>query len=414
LIQGVSSHEQLAFLQSVYNSAEIGICVTDEDGCFVLVNDAYCRTYGYDRDELVGQPFTLVLPENVRDMAATIHDEYLAGGEESAGEWQVLTKSGEIRSVMVTAARVVTDEGERFKVTTVQDISLLRAQESRLAQLSEVVAQTQHGVIFTDADGLVTWVNKGFEDMTGFSQIDALGRKPGEFLQGERTDPETVKHMSRRLAAGEGFQVEIINYAANGREYWLHIACSPVLDQSGQPKGFMALQTDITEHKNFKQRIEQLSFEDSLTGLPNRRLVEEQLKFRMGSSQRSRLYQAVLFLDLDNFKLVNDTLGLRQGDELLIRVGQTLKNNLYESDLAARLGGDEFVVVITNSDSDATNAAIGRICECTNSYNRHHPDLQVSMSLGGATATCKDEIAEALRRSDTLMYANKIARNKNR
>jgi diguanylate cyclase (GGDEF)-like protein/PAS domain S-box-containing protein len=413
----MSSQRQLAFLQSVYNSAEIGICVTNEDRCFVLVNDAYCRTYGYEREELIGQPFTVVLPEHLREMAARIHDEYLAGGEESAGEWQVLTKSGEIRDVMVTAARVSTDEGERFKVTTVQDISQLRAQESRLAQLSQVVAQTQHGVIFTDDQGLVTWVNKGFEDMTGFNQAEALGRKPGDFLQGERTDPETVRHMSRRLAAGEGFQVEIVNYSATGREYWLHIACSPVLDQNGRLKGFMALQTDITEHKDFKQRIEQLSFEDSLTGLPNRRLVEEQLKFRMGSSQRSRLYQAVLFLDLDNFKLVNDTLGLRKGDELLVRVGQTLKNNLYESDLAARLGGDEFVVVLADLAVDPAEAAarveqvafrlLGLLAEPFGKSGLEH---RVTASMGAVLFVGQElSIDEILQQSDIAMYQAKAA-----
>ena len=412
-----NDQQQLAFLQSAYKSAELGICVVNEDRRFVLVNDAYCSIYGYDRNELIGEPFTMVLPENLRERAAQLHDDYLAGGQESAGEWQVVTKQGKIRNVMVTASRVTTDEGQRFKVTTVQDISVLRAQESKLEKLSRVVAQTQHGVIFTDADGLVTWVNEGFEHITGYGLDQAAGRKPGEFLQGERTDPETVSHMSQRLAAGEGFQVEIINYAASGREYWLHIACSPVLDRSGKLEGFMALQTDITEHKQFKQRIEQLSFQDALTGLPNRRLVEEQLKFRMGGSQRSRLYQALLLLDLDNFKLVNDTLGPRKGDELLVRVGEALKNNLYESDLAARLGGDEFVVVLADLSADPAKAAdrvegvASRLLSVlAEPFGQSGLEHRVTASMGAVLFVGNERtIDEILQQSDIAMYQAKAA-----
>jgi len=190
-----------------------------------------------------------------------------------------------------------------------------------------------------------------------------------------------------------------------------------VLDQNGRLKGFMALQTDITEHKDFKQRIEQLSFEDSLTGLPNRRLVEEQLKFRMGSSQRSRVYQAVLFLDLDNFKLVNDTLGLRKGDELLVRVGQTLKNNLYESDLAARLGGDEFVVVLADLAVDPAEAAarveqvafrlLGLLAEPFGKSGLEH---RVTASMGAVLFVGQElSIDEILQQSDIAMYQAKAA-----
>ncbi|MEE4638964.1 MAG: EAL domain-containing protein [Wenzhouxiangella sp.] len=413
----IPASEQLAFLRAVYNSAEIGICVTNEDGRFVLVNDAYCRTYGYDRDELIGQPFTKVLPEEMRETAARIHDQYIAGGEESAGEWRVLRKDGEIRTVMVTAGRVITEDGRRFKVTTVQDISLLRAQESRLAQLSEVVRQTQHGVIFTDADGRVTWVNEGCERMTGFSLDEMLGRKPGELLQGEKTDPDTVSHMRRQLAAGEGFQVEVINYTRSGREYWLHIACSPVRDRDGQLEGFMALQTDITEHKLFQERIEQLSFKDGLTGLPNRRLVEEQLKFRMAASQRSRMYNALLFLDLDNFKLVNDTLGPRQGDDLLIRVARTLAANLYESDLVARLGGDEFVVVLADLSIDPVDAAerVERVAKkilnaLAQPFGQSELEHRVTASMGAVLFVGQEQSIDALmQQSDIAMYQAKSA-----
>jgi len=353
----LQSPEQLAFLRGVYDSADIGICVTDAERRFVMINAAYCRIYGYSHDELIGRPFTIVLPEDQRREAARTHDEFLAGAEESSGDWVVLHRDGSERIVTVTAGRVVTGDGRRFKVTTVQDVTRVRAQERRLLQLSRVVAQTQHGVIFCDADGLVTWINEGTERITEFRLAEMRGRKPGDLLQGVDTDPEVVAHMHRQIAAGEGFQVEVLNYSKSGRKHWLNIACSPVVDSTGKLEGFMALQTDITERRHFQARIEQLSFKDALTDLPNRRLLGEQLSYCLAGSARSGFYGALLYIDLDNFKVVNETLGPRQGDQLLQRVGQTLEATVHASDTIARLGGDEFVVVLTDLSESPGEAA---------------------------------------------------------
>lgn len=409
--------KELAFLQGIYNSAEIGICVTGSDRRFVLVNSAYCRTYGYSREELVGEPFTKVLPEELRESAARLHDAFLAGGDESPGEWRVQHKDGRIRNVLVTAGRVTTEDGARFKVTTVQDVTELRAKEARLENLSQVVARTHHGVMFTDANGLLTWVNRGTERISGYTLPEMLGRKPGHLLQGEKSDPDTVAHMHRQLQAGEGFQVEIINYAKTGREYWTHIACSPVLDRDGQLEGFMALQTDITEQKHFQERIEQLSFRDALTGLPNRRLVEDQLRYRMASSQRSRLYSALLFLDLDNFKLINETLGHRQGDDLLVRVAQTLTETLGESDLAARLGGDEFVVVLGDLSQNPVEAAGqveriagGILSALARPFGQKQLEHRVTASMGALLFIGQElSVDDLMQQSDIAMYQAKSA-----
>jgi len=415
--QELSPRRELAFLQGIYNSADIGICVTGSDRRFVLVNDAYCRTYGYQREELVGEPFTKVLPEELRDSAAHLHDAFLAGGDESPGEWRVLHKDGHIRNVLVTAGRVSTDDGAHFKVTTVQDVTELRAKESRLENLSQIVARTHHGVMFTDADGILTWVNQGTERISGYTLPEMRGHKPGHLLQGEKSDPDTVAHMRRQLQAGEGFQVEIINYAKTGREYWTHIACSPVLDRHGQPDGFMALQTDITEQKHFQERIEQLSFRDALTGLPNRRLVEDQLRYRMTSSQSSRLYSALLFLDLDNFKFINETLGHRQGDDLLLRVAQTLTDTVSESDLVARLGGDEFVVVLGDLSQNPVEAAgqVERIAEeilhaLARPFGQKQLEHRVTASMGALLFIGRElSVEELMQQSDIAMYQAKSA-----
>ncbi|MEM6428830.1 MAG: PAS domain S-box protein [Deinococcota bacterium] len=123
-----------AFYAAIWNSADVGMCVTDIHARFVMVNDAYCQTYGYARDELIGQVFTMVLPEDQRQYAYDIHKAYLEGASESAGEWTILRKDGTLRIIWVTAARVISPAGERFKVTTVTDITERKENEAALEQ----------------------------------------------------------------------------------------------------------------------------------------------------------------------------------------------------------------------------------------------------------------------------------------
>lgn len=121
-----------AFYSAIWNTADVGMCVTDEACRFVMVNDAYCKTYGYSRDELIGSVFTMVLPEDIREYAFDIHKRYLQGEPESEGEWTICRKDGQLRTIWVTTARVISDTGERFKVTTVTDITDRKRNEEAL------------------------------------------------------------------------------------------------------------------------------------------------------------------------------------------------------------------------------------------------------------------------------------------
>lgn len=252
---------RLELFEALFDSSEIGICVTDQDRRFVLVNPAYCRAYGYSRDELIGQPFTKVLPPEMRAHAGQLHDEFLADGSESAGESEVVDNAGQRRPVLVTAGRIVLADKRRYKVTTVTNVSETRRTEQELEQLSQVVARTSDGVILTDAAGKVTWANQSMLRLTGFSLDELRGRNPVELLQGPDSDPEVIAHMAQQMAAGEGFQVEICNYTKGGQQYDLHIVCSPVRDSAGKLEGYIELYTDISERKRIERRIERFKFE---------------------------------------------------------------------------------------------------------------------------------------------------------
>ncbi|MEY3381720.1 MAG: hypothetical protein RL468_2318 [Pseudomonadota bacterium] len=177
-------------------------------------------------------------PEDRERFAATARDA--RPHEPYAIEFRVLRPDGQIRWLEARGVLEANASGQPLRfVGTEVDIT-----ERKLA-----VARTHNAVILTDAEGRIEWVNEGFTRITGYSSAEALGRKPGTFLQGPGTDPETVRHMSAAIRAGEGFQVELLNYTKAGRSYWLSIEAQPVRDAGGRLTGFLAIETDITERK---------------------------------------------------------------------------------------------------------------------------------------------------------------------
>lgn len=263
----VTNKEQLELLDGLLMSADTGICVTDSEGRFTLVNPAYCRTYGYSPEELIGEPLTKVLAADQRKHAGVLHDAFIAGSPESSIERDIVHKNGSTRRILQTSGRVILEGGRRYKVTTVSDVTDIGRTVREFDAISRVLEQTSYGVIVTDVAGKTTWVNQATVDMTGFSLEELYGQKPGNLFQGEDTDPAVVRHMSQQLEAGNGFQVEVLNYTKSGERYTLHVSCSPVLDSSGTLQGFMALQTDITAKKESERRIAQSAAQAQRLGI---------------------------------------------------------------------------------------------------------------------------------------------------
>lgn len=263
----VTNKEQLELLDGLLMSADTGICVTDSEGRFTLVNPAYCRTYGYSPEELIGEPLTKVLAADQRKHAGVLHDAFIAGSPESSIERDIVHKNGSTRRILQTSGRVILEGGRRYKVTTVSDVTDIGRTVREFDAISRVLEQTSYGVIVTDVAGKTTWVNQATVDMTGFSLEELYGQKPGNLFQGEDTDPAVVRHMSQQLEAGNGFQVEVLNYTKSGERYTLHVSCSPVLDSSGTLQGYMALQTDITAKKESERRIAQSAAQAQRLGI---------------------------------------------------------------------------------------------------------------------------------------------------
>jgi diguanylate cyclase (GGDEF)-like protein/PAS domain S-box-containing protein len=257
--------------------------------------------------------------------------------------------------------------GDRDMIVSVShDISDRRRAEEALRLRDRALQASTNAIIIASAlrpDNPVEYVNPAFERITGYAAHEAIGRNC-RFLQDEDRDQPALNELRAALRAGRDAQIVLRNYRKDGTLFWSQLTVSPVRDPSGRVTHFVGVSQDITDAVRYREQLEHQANHDALTGLPNRNLLKDRLAQAIAYAQRHRCIFATLFLDLDNFKLVNDTLGHRMGDELLKEIGRRLRARVREDDTVARLGGDEFVLVLNDQpDKESVTQAVHRIIE---------------------------------------------------
>ena len=232
------------------------------------------------------------------------------------------------------------------------------AAESELVPL--VARWTGYSVTISDPQRRLTWVNDSFTRLTGYTAGDAIGQNSGDLLYFERTDPGTITRIRESFAAQRGIRFEILVRGKDGREWWLDTDARPLLDPRGELRGWVSIQSDITEQVRMREELRRsereisfLAYHDPLTGLANRLGFKAKLDRVLAKAAETQTRCAVMLIDLDRFKHVNDTLGHEVGDKLLAEVARRIRSVVRESDIVARLGGDEFVVVVSGIREDA-------------------------------------------------------------
>jgi len=290
----------------------------------------------------------------------------------------------------------------------------LRLLESGISRLNDIVMITES--IPSDYLGhRIIYVNEAFERITGFSHEDVIGKSPN-ILHGSSTQAEELAKVSQAFRETKPVHTELIHYKKSGEEIWMELDIVPISDEVGLNTHWVAVMRDITQRKQTDIKIQQLAFYDSMTGLPNRQLLIDRLKQRLASSSRSHHSGALLFIDLDNFKSLNDTHGHDVGDMLLVEVARRIVKCVRDSDTVGRLGGDEFVVIINELDENLRDAAVQastvseKILLCfkepfqLNGYV-HHTTPSIGVTLfNHDSPTSVDEL---LRRADLAMYKAK-------
>ena len=285
---------------------------------------------------------------------------------------------------------------------------LLKTQAQELLKLSQAVEQSPNTIVITDLEGNIEYVNDAFTQTTGYSKEEAVGKNP-RFLQSGKTRTKAYDDMWKQLKLGKIWHGEFINMTKSGEEYIEGVKASPIFQADGTISHYMAIKEDITDKKRSEERIHFLANFDSLTGLPNRFQLEERLDYAISMAKRNSEKFAVLFLDLDHFKEINDTLGHAAGDSLLIELSRRFKSVLREVDTVSRLGGDEFIFLLPNTgESGALHIAKKLLDEIERPCKFNEADMLVTGSIG-ITVYPKDGLDQQtlFKNADTAMYAAK-------
>lgn len=244
-----------------------------------------------------------------------------------------------------------------------KSVEQVKEGQDKLRLSAQVFFNSAEAIVITDINNNIMQVNKAFTDITGYSSEDVIGKNPRVLKSGQQ-GPEFYREMWRVLLETGCWQGEIMDRRKNGETYpkWLSIAV--VRDEQGEISNYIALFSDITERKASFDRIQHLAHYDALTHLPNRTLLNDHVDLAIAGAKRNRTRLAIVFLDLDRFKSVNDTQGHHVGDTLLQTVAVRLQECVRESDTVARLGGDEFVILLNNIHDEKDAALVaGKVIE---------------------------------------------------
>jgi diguanylate cyclase (GGDEF)-like protein/PAS domain S-box-containing protein len=313
-------------------------------------------------------------------------------------------RNGERRYVSLSS-EIIELDGESCILAYATDITARKRAEADL-RVAAAAFESQEGMVITDAAGVILKVNRAFTESTGYTAEEAIGQTP-RLLKSGRHDEGFYRAMWASITRTGGWKGEIWDRRKNGEIYPKWLTISAVTDDAGVVTHYVGTHFDITERKQAEEKIQALAFYDQLTGLANRFSLQERLTQALGLAGRSGKQVALMMIDLDNFKTINDTLGHQVGDLLLVEVAQRLAASVRHTDLVARLGGDEFVVVLAEMDSpaDAAHVADKILSVVAAPCLLEHNELRTSASIG--ICLFPDDATESqdlIKKADAAMY----------
>ena len=354
-------------------------------------------------------------PED-RELVNRSYSESVANHGSYSIEHRLLFADGRIKWVSECGNTHYDASGRpMLSLGTVQDITERKLADEKM-RISSIAFETQEAILVTDAKANIISVNKSFEKLTGYSADEAIGKNPN-ILQSGRHDAEFYQSMWYSLRENGSWSGEMWDKRKDGTLYPKWLTITTVRDEAGEITHYVAIFMDISERKRAEEEVHRLAFYDHLTQLPNRRLLMDRLEQALVASHRNGTHGALMFMDLDNFKILNDTKGHDVGDLLLIEVAERIKGCVRESDTVARLGGDEFVVILQDLGDSAiysANQAEGVAEKIVAALNepyllnkyQHHSSVSVGVCLFLGKET---KLEELLKRADTAMYQAKNA-----
>ncbi len=384
-------------------------------GKLVFANPAAVKLFGgHHEQDLLGKPILDLIHADFREAISNrIRGITVSGGSAPMIEVKYLRLDGGAVDVEVQA-KFITYDGMPAVLGVMRNITE-RKQAEEAQRIAATAFESQQGMFITNAQRVILRVNRAFTEITGYKADEVVGRSP-RLLSSGRHDSAFYAAMWTEIERDGSWQGELWNRRKSGELFPEWLTISAVKDSAGLTTHYVAAFTDITSRKSAEDQIQNLAFYDPLTGLPNRRLLLDRMEQTLTSSTRRQRKSALLFIDLDNFKTINDTLGHFQGDLLLEQVATRLVGCVREGDTVARLGSDEFVVMLEGlsfSEVEAATQARGVSAKIVAALNRpyelahgeHHNTPSMGVALFGADP---QESSDApLKRAELAMFQAK-------
>jgi diguanylate cyclase (GGDEF)-like protein/PAS domain S-box-containing protein len=387
------------------------------DRRIVEVNQAFLRLIGYSRGEALGHSFDdlrlWVEPARQEDLLTALRSH----GTVSGFEFGLRTRSGETRLQQLTA-KVIRLDGKSYVLGTLKDVTKETRREQELFGLAAIVESSEDAIIGQNLGGIIESWNGGAERLYGYSAWEVVGRS--ESMLSPPHAPEADSRLTR-LMSGESDRFETVRRRKDGALIDVSLTVSPIRDQGGVLIGASTIARDITEQKRAEQEIAFLAYHDKLTGLANRALFEEHLDKALARAERTSGAVAVLYLDLDNLKLVNDRLGHAAGDQLITQTATRLTKVARQTDFVARQGGDEFLILLADLPFGLADSVWGAVGAIEKVASRIQEQFQIPFRLADTEFLASASIGASiypldatdartlLRNADAGMYRSKEA-----
>ncbi len=398
-----------ARLRSMFEFLPLGLVRTSVEGRFLEANWAFLHMLGYSMSELAELTCEDLTPKRFRQDDERQRAELLSKRRYGPYDKEYHHKDGRRVAVRLVGTLMTESNGDASVWSTVEDISERRRQEAQNLLSASVFDNTVEAIVVTDADVRIITVNPAFSDITGFSADAVIGANP-RMIKSDRHDVSFYKTLWDKLLTEGKWQGQIWNRRKDGEAFLASQTISSVRDSNGAITHFVSIFIDITDLHHKDALLRHQAYHDALTGLPNRLLLQDRLGHAIEIGRRIGEEVAVMFIDLDRFKIVNDSLGHDIGDVLLMEIAERLQSCLRRSDTVARLGGDEFVAVLSNFNSVAEVAEVAeKIVSCmaeTMVIKGHQ--LAVGASVGIAMFPQDGaDVTTLMKDADAAMYRDK-------
>jgi diguanylate cyclase (GGDEF)-like protein/PAS domain S-box-containing protein len=399
-------------LQLFTQHAPAALAMFDRSMRYIAVSRRWCEDYGVLGSDILGRSHYDVFPD-IPPRWLTIHRRALGGETIKSEEDSFERADGSVQWIRWEVRPWLAGTGEIGGIIIFsEDISARKRSEARLELAASVFTHASEGIVITDPSGCILDVNDAFTQITGYSREEAVGCR-SNLLRSGRQGKEFYANMWHDLIERGHWSGEIWNRAKDGRIFPEMLTITAVRDKSGNTQQYVALFSDISSEKEREQVLQRIARYDLLTGLPNRVLLRERLHHAMSQASRRGSILAVVCVDLDNFKAINDRHGHAIGDQLLTTIAHRMKSALRKDDILARLGGDEFIAVLLDLDNpDQSAPAVMQLLEAASQPAFVGAlSLQLSASAGIACYPQAEEVDadQLLRQAAQALYQSKIS-----